>query len=86
MKLVPYEKANIKSRGYKATKLFAVIDEFRNSDWDGAKVEGWQENYNSAKSAQASLINSLRHFKIKGIKAVVVKDEVFLVKESEVAE
>lgn len=85
MKLVPYEKSKIK-RGFKPTKLFAFIEEFRNSDWDGAKVEGWEENYKNLYSAQSSIINSIKHFKITGIRAVVVNGELFLVKESEAAE
>ena len=59
MKLVPYEKANIKRKGYKPTKLLALIEEFRNMDYDGVKVEGWEEHYKNAYSAQSSFLHSL---------------------------
>lgn len=79
MKLVPYEAKNIKH--YKSTKNLEILEEFIKSDMSCAKLEGYTQK--NAKSCQSSLIASIRNFRIHGVKVLVRKDDVILLKVDE---
>lgn len=79
MKLVPYDEKNIKY--YKSTKNLKILEEFIESDMSCAKLEGYTQK--NAKNCQTSLLGSIRKFRIHGVKVLVRKDDVILLKVDE---
>lgn len=79
MNLVPYEKSALK-RFYKPTKIYKLLCEFRDSDFDCVKVDGIEERYKSAASAQASFHHSIKRFKMAGIVATMREGSLYLIK------
>lgn len=78
MKLVKYNKNELKARYYAKTKHQDLIEEFVNSDMDCAKVEEW--THVNADSCSNAINMSIKRFKVSGVKAIVRGGEVFLVK------
>lgn len=79
MNLVPYDLNKINNpNGYKYSKNHKIITEFAESDLDCVKVEGW--THRTAEGCTWSLNNSIRCYKVGGIKAITRKGEVFLIK------
>ena len=79
MRLIPYDKSNLKHTGYVKTKNYQILQEFIDSGLDCAKVEGW--THKSASSAQWGLTASIKRFKLNGIKCILVDGEIFLIKK-----
>lgn len=79
MKLVPYEAKNIKH--YKSTKNLEILEEFIESDMSCAKLEGYTQK--NAKNCQSSLLGAIKRFHIHGVKVLVRKEDVILLKVDE---
>lgn len=79
MKLVDKTEAGINLRGYSKTRNLKLLEEFANSDMQVAEIEDY--NHASAKSCQTSFLNSIKNFKMTGIKIKIRGKRVFLVKE-----
>lgn len=80
MKLVACKLSDVvAARGLKGTKNLEIIEEFIESGYECAKVEGWTNA--TAFSAAGSLNRSIQRFNKAGIKAISSKNEVYLVKE-----
>ena len=81
MKLVKADR-NIVEK-YRKTKLFALIEEFIESGYDCAKVEGAAQYYKSP-AVGAQVINiSIKRQKRGGIRAIVRSGEIYLIKDAE---
>lgn len=78
MRLVPYDKKKLKDVNFKPTRNYEMLTEFVNGDNDCVKLEGWE--HSNAYGCQASFTASIRHFKIGGVKCIVRKGEVYLIK------
>ena len=79
MKLVPYDKAKLGYVSYGASKNFALLKEFMDSDLDCVEVEGYP--HKDAASCQSSLYGSMKNFGFNNIKIVARGDRVFLVRK-----
>lgn len=77
MRLIPCDRTQMNA-GYQQTKNYEVLMEFANSAIDCAKLEGWE--HSTAYSCAHSLSQSIKHFKIGGIKCMAKRGEVYLVK------
>ena len=62
----------------KKTRNFMILESFANSGMDCVKLE--DHGYCNAGSCVASLHNSIKNFHMYGIKAVVRKGEVYLIR------
>lgn len=81
MKLVQADR-NIVEK-YRKTKLFEFIEEFIETGYDCAKIEGATQHYKSP-AVGAQVINiSIKRQKREGIKAVVRSGEIYLIKDAE---
>lgn len=81
MNLTPYELKQLDNlMGYKAGANQKIIEEFVDSGYDCAKVEGWTAS--KSYSAAASLNKTIETMHKGGIKAISRCGEVFLVKTS----
>ena len=78
MKLVPYDLKKLDTRNYRATKLFELLTEFAESDNDCVKVEGW--THTSATSCSGAFSKAIKTFNMTGIKCIVRKGVVYLIK------
>lgn len=79
MKLVPCEKIHLKTY-VRNSDNFETIMEFKDSELECAKVEGYP--HVSAKICATSLRNTIKNYKIRGIKVSYRGDEVYLIKEN----
>ena len=64
---------------FRSTKNSEILNEFRESDMNVAKIEGW--THASAHSFAGSLRVSMERYNIGGISVHIRNGEVFLVKE-----
>jgi hypothetical protein len=81
MKLIAYDKTKLENiNGFKKSDILMVIEEFTASGMDCVKVEGY--THKSATSCMSSLSNAIKRYKIGGVRALVRKGEVFLIKET----
>lgn len=81
MRLVPYDKNNIKPfyNKYKSGKNQAIIEEFVGGDMDCVKIEGWtHKTPYSCQNAFAKAIKTLNM--INTVKCTVANGEVFLIR------
>lgn len=84
MYLKKVDKHNIEGmKWFKRTKLFALIDDFKNSEADAVEVVGVEENYKNVSSAQASFSKAIKHFGFRGILTIQRNGKLFLVKDDE---
>lgn len=72
VKAEPHER----KKGFKRTKLLALIEDFKNSDLDLARVEDWE--YVSAKVGANAINAAIRNFKIGGVRAFTRKENIYL--------
>lgn len=82
MKMIPIDVNDIPEIGslyYKQTKNHKLLTDFLESGLDC--VELVDHDYNSANSAYTSLTRSMQRFGIHGIRIIVRKDRVFLVRD-----
>lgn len=79
MYLTPYTKSKLQSSNFQRCKLQKILEEFRDSDMDCAKIEGWE--YKDANTCAASFAGSIKRFNVKGIRAISRQGEVFPIKE-----
>lgn len=76
-----FVEADIKKVGnYKRTKIFALLEDFKNSGMKCARVEGW--SYASPKTGANSINDSIKRYKFYGIKACAKHGEIYLVNEN----
>lgn len=75
-----FVKTNLKRKDsfYKRTKVLAVIEDFKNSDIEVAKLVDWK--YASAKTGANTLNQSIKHYKIAGVRAFQKNGEIYLVR------
>ena len=76
MKLVAADKKALRF-GYKQTKLYDLLEEFRDSGLDCVEVTEY--HHKNAKSCYSCLTNSIRRFRMP-IKAHIEDDKVFLMR------
>lgn len=76
-KLIPYDRHEIKG-SYAKTKNFKILEEFRDSEYDCVKVEGWTNT--TAHNAANTLNVSIKRFGLGGIKALSRAGNVYLIK------
>ena len=72
--------SDLKRRSYRTTKLFAIVDEFVNSDSDIAEFVFAENEYSNAKSAYNALGLSIRRRHMGSVKVSIRDGRVFLVK------
>ena len=77
IKLIPCDRNEIEG-GYARTKNLKILEEFRDSGLDCAKLEGWTNK--DANHAATSLNVSIKRFKFGGIKATGRAGNVYLIK------
>ena len=76
-----FTEADIKKVGnYKRTKIFALLEDFKNSGMKCAKLEGW--SYASAKTGTNSISESIKRYNFDGIRAVAKRGEIYLVNDN----
>lgn len=81
MELVAYDKEklpSLRSHGWKKSENLLLLEKFIDSGLDCMKVEGWK--HKNARVCSSSLANSIKRYKINGVRAFTLKDEVFLIK------
>lgn len=78
MELVAYDKEKLNLNLYRRTKWLKFIDEFIESDMNCAKVVNYTNK--DAKSCVTSLAVAIRRFHKDGIRAIMHKNEVYLIK------
>lgn len=87
MYLKKVDKHNIEgTKWFKRTKLFALIDDFKNSEADAVEVVGVEEQYKNIASAQTSFSKSITRFGFRGIQTLQRKGKLFLVKADDETE
>lgn len=64
---------------YKRTKNLTILDEFRKSGLECARLEEW--DYKDACCGAGSLNKAIKHFKMPGIRAFSRNGQIYLVKE-----
>lgn len=79
MTLIKETMPDITRMQYKSTKNLKLLEAFRDSDMDCARVEGW--THANAKSCRASLAKSIKNFKMYNIQVFERKGEIYLVKK-----
>lgn len=72
VKAEPHER----KKGFKRTKLLALIEEFRDSGLDLARLEDW--NYTSAKVGANAVNAAAKHFKIGCVHAFTRNGNIYL--------
>lgn len=77
MELIPCDKKEL-GRIWKPTKNFEILQEFAQSDLDCVRAK---YDHACAKNAATSLNKSIRIFRMDGIKVVLRKDKVYLIKD-----
>lgn len=77
MKLVAYDKKKING-SFVYGQNMELVEQFRNSDLDCVKVEGW--THSNASVCVACLNATIKRCRIFTIKAISRNGEVFLVK------
>lgn len=65
---------------YKKTKNLAILDEFKKSGLECARLEEW--DYSTASCGAGSLNKTIKHFKFAGIRAFSRNGQIYLVKEN----
>lgn len=78
MRLKQWERAKLGRCG--KTDNRSVLEEFIESGFECAKVEGWK--HKNASVCVSSLTGSIHTYKMCGIKAVTKRGDVYLIKES----
>lgn len=78
MNLTPVKKTDI-GIGYRQTKLFALLQEFANSEHDAVRVDN--HHYKSVASAANTLNKSAKRFSMYGIRAISRGNALYLIKE-----
>ena len=81
MKLVKADRNQITT--YKQAKLFGLIEEFIETGYDCAKVEGAAQYYKSPAVGAQVMNISIKRQKRAGIRAVVGSGEIYLIKDAE---
>lgn len=79
MTLIKDTMPDVTRMQYKRTKNQKLLEAFRDSGMDCARVEGW--THVNAKSCRASLANSIKNLKMYNIQVFERKGEVYLVKK-----
>lgn len=64
---------------YKKTKNLTILDEFRKSGLECARLEEW--DYKNASCVAGSLNKTIKHFKFAGMKAFSRNGQIYLVKD-----
>ena len=78
MKLVPYNLSDLGHiGGYRKTSNLKILDEFVKSGYQCVKVENYPQK--DAANCRNSLVNSIKKFKLNGIKVSVRGRDVFLI-------
>lgn len=76
-----FVEADIKKVGnYRRTKIFALLEDFKNSGMKCAKLEGW--SYANTKTGTTSITESIKRYKFYGIHAVTRRGEIYLVNDN----
>lgn len=65
---------------YKRTKLFALLEGFRDSGFAVARLQDW--DYVNAASGSNALKKAIKHFKFYGISVRVYNGEIYLINEN----
>lgn len=78
MKFVKCDRAEI-GISYKKTKNLAILDEFKKSGLECARLEEW--DYKNACCGAGSLNKTIKHFKFAGVRAYSRNGNIYLVKE-----
>lgn len=78
MKLVAYDVKKV-ACNYKRTSILEILEEFRDSDMECAKVEDFP--HKNAHSCASSLNQGIKRFRMPCVRAFVRNGEVFLIKE-----
>lgn len=63
---------------YKRTKVLELIENFKDSGLQYAKLMDW--HYVTAKSGANTIVQSIKHYKIAGVHAYARKGEIYLVR------
>lgn len=63
-------------KGFKRTKLLAMIEEFKNSELPLARLEDW--DYVSARTCASAINAAAKRFKIGGVHAFTRKGNIYL--------
>lgn len=79
MELRPCKITDIERYWYKPTKNQKLLSEFVESDSKCVEVVDYP--HSSAKAAQVSFINSIKRYGFAGIRVMIRKEKVYLVKE-----
>lgn len=78
MKLTPMNRQDI-GIGYRHTKLFALLQEFANSEHDAVRVDN--HHYKNMVSAVNTINKSVKRFNMNGIRAASKGGKLYLIKE-----
>lgn len=81
MKLVKADRNQITT--YKQAKLFGLIEEFIESGYDCAKIEGAAQHYRTPTIGAQTINKSIGRQKRAGIRAIVRSGEIYLIKDVE---
>lgn len=75
-----FVKTDLKKKDgfYKRTKVLAILEDFKDSDIEVAKLTDW--NYASAKTGANTFNQSIKHYKIAGVRAFARNNEIYLVR------
>ena len=79
MNLVAYDRKKLDVRSYVYGKNMELIEEFRDSDLDCVKVEGW--THKNAGICAGALNDSIKRCKAFTIRAISRNGEVYLIKK-----
>lgn len=77
MRLIPYNKSDLRMHAYRKTKNYSILMEFINSDMECAKLPVPKDR---AYQYASSFRRSIKNFNLYSIRVAVRKSEVFLVK------
>ena len=79
MKLVPYDKTKLNMRRcYKPTRNYKFLMEFIESGLDCVRIEDYP--HKSTDSAQASFVNSIKHFHMTQIRCIRCDGKLYLIR------
>ncbi len=76
MRMVPCDKNEFKVR--KNSDNFKLLMDFKESDFDCVRLDDY--SWANAKSAQCSLLASMKHYRITGIAVIMRKENIYLLK------
>lgn len=77
MRLIKADKSKLRKR----TKLFKLLDDFVESGYECAKIEGGAEHYSEPRVGQFTISRAIKYFKFYGVECVLRKGELYLIKK-----